>query len=111
LIATGSADRTLRIWNPDKPLFKNSTELRGHHAAIEQVAWNPVKEAELASVSLDGTVKFWDVRSKTCVSTVKLDSEGLSLSWAHDGSMVMVGTRKVRQRLPTGMSDRKERER
>ncbi|MCJ1257617.1 hypothetical protein MMC24_005443 [Lignoscripta atroalba] len=94
LIATGSADRTLRIWNPEKTQVKNSTELRGHTGGIERVAWNPVKEAELASVSSDGTCKFWDVRSKSCVETVQLGGEGLTISWAADGSVVMVG-RKV----------------
>ncbi|MCJ1294032.1 hypothetical protein MMC34_005589 [Xylographa carneopallida] len=91
LIATGSADRTLRIWNPEKPQVKNSTELRGHTGAIERVAWNPVKEAELASVSSDGTCKFWDVRSKTCIETVQLGGEGLTISWSADGSAVLVG--------------------
>jgi THO complex subunit 3 len=94
LIATGSADKILRIWNPDKPQVKNSTELRGHTGAIERVAWNPMKEAELASVSGDGTCKFWDVRSKGCVETVQLGGEGLTISWAADGSAVLVG-RKV----------------
>ncbi|MCJ1479470.1 hypothetical protein MMC13_008156 [Lambiella insularis] len=91
LIATGSADRTLRIWNPEKPQVKNSTELRGHTGAIERVAWNPVKEAELASVSSDGTCKFWNVRSKTCVQTVQLGGEGLTISWSADGTAVLVG--------------------
>lgn len=99
LIATGSADRTLRIWNPEKPQVKNSTELRGHTGGIERVAWNPVKETELASVSSDGTCKFWDVRSKGCVETVQLGGEGLTISWAADGSVVMVG-RKVRHSTP-----------
>ncbi|KAM0803936.1 WD40-repeat-containing domain protein [Usnea florida] len=91
LIATGSADRTLRIWNPEKPQVKNSTELRGHTGGIERVAWNPTKEAELASVSSDGTCRFWDVRSKTCTATVQLGGEGLTIAWAADGSVVMVG--------------------
>jgi WD40 repeat protein len=91
LIATGSQDRTLRIWNPEKPQVKNSTELRGHTGAIERVAWNPTKEAELASVSTDGTVRFWDVRSKGCIKEVQLGAKGLSLSWSSDGSLVMVG--------------------
>lgn len=95
LIATGSFDKTLRVWNPEKSQVKFSTELRGHTASIEQVAWNPMKEAELASVSIDGTCKFWDVRSKGCVATVQLGSDGLSLSWATDGSMVLIGSRKV----------------
>ncbi|KAL8843488.1 MAG: hypothetical protein Q9176_002101 [Flavoplaca citrina] len=91
LIATGSADRTLRIWNPEKPQVKNSTELRGHTGAIERVAWNPVKEAELASVSSDGTCRFWDVRSKTCIASIPLGGEGLTIGWASDGSLALVG--------------------
>jgi len=38
-------------WNPDKPNVKYSTELKGHTASIEKVAFNPVKDAELCSVS------------------------------------------------------------
>lgn len=94
LIATGSADRTLRIWNPEKPQVKNSTELKGHTAAIERVAFNPTKDAELASVSGDGTCRFWDVRNKQCIAVVSLGGEGLTVAWAGDGSVVMVG-RKV----------------
>ncbi|KAK4693890.1 THO complex subunit 3, partial [Lecanoromycetidae sp. Uapishka_2] len=89
--ATGSADRTLRIWNPEKPQVKNSTELRGHTGPIERVAWNPTKEAELASVSSDGTCKFWDVKTKKCTATVALGGDGLTIAWAADGSVVIVG--------------------
>ncbi|KAI4251619.1 MAG: hypothetical protein LQ352_004740 [Teloschistes flavicans] len=91
LIATGSADRSLRIWNPEKPQVKNSTELRGHTGAVERVAWNPTKEAELASVSSDGTCRFWDVRSKTCIASLPLGGEGLTVAWASDGSLVLAG--------------------
>lgn len=93
-IATGSADRTLRIWNPEKPQVKNSTDLKGHEGGIERVAWNPTKDAELASVSSDGTCRFWDVRNKACTAVVQLGGEGLTIAWAADGSVVMVG-RKV----------------
>ena len=79
----------LRIWNPEKPQVKNSTELRGHTGAIERVAWNPTKEAELASVSTDGTVRFWDVRNKICIETVQLGARGLSLAWSEDGKLVI----------------------
>lgn len=93
LLATGSSDRTLRIWNPEKPQVKNSTELRGHTGPIERVAWNPIKEAELVSVSTDGTARFWDVRSKSCRGVVKLPSDGLTVAWSADGGTVVVGTR------------------
>ncbi|KAJ5935423.1 hypothetical protein N7466_004970 [Penicillium verhagenii] len=91
LIATGSADKTLRIWNPERPFVQNSTELRGHSAAIEKVLFNPVRDAELASCSADGTVRFWDVRSKTCVGRLDVGGEAFTLSWSADGSTMIVG--------------------
>jgi THO complex subunit 3 len=94
LIATGSADRTLRIWNPDRPDARYSTELRGHSSGIEKVVFNPVKESELASCSSDGTVRFWDVRSKTCVSRLDVGGEAFTLAWDADGKALIVG-RKV----------------
>lgn len=97
LIATGSVDRTLRIWNPERTHVKYSTELRGHSSGIEKVAFNPVKESELASCSSDGTVRFWDVRSKTCISRVDVGGEAFTMTWAADGSVILVG-RKVRSR-------------
>ncbi|PWY76878.1 WD40 repeat-like protein [Aspergillus eucalypticola CBS 122712] len=94
LIATGSADRTLRIWNPERSQVKYSTELRGHTAGIEKVVFNPVRDSELASCSTDGTVRVWDVRSKTCVSRLDVGGEAFTLSWSADGRVMVVG-RKV----------------
>ena len=94
LIATGSGDRTLRIWNPERPNVRYSTELKGHTAGIEKIAFNPVRDAELASCAGDGTVRFWDVRTKSCVSRVDVGGEAFTLSWSADGNVVVVG-RKV----------------
>ncbi|KAI9825477.1 MAG: THO complex subunit 3, partial [Phylliscum demangeonii] len=91
LIATGSSDRTLRVWNPEKASVRNSTELRGHTGAVERVVWNPVREAELASASADGTVRFWDVRAKRCRAEVKIDGEAFTLAWSPDGRTVVAG--------------------
>ncbi|KAJ5544898.1 hypothetical protein N7461_007202 [Penicillium sp. DV-2018c] len=91
LIAAGSADRILRIWNPERPHVRYSTELRGHTAGIEKALFNPVRDAELASCSGDGTVRFWDVRSKTCVSRLDVGGEAFTLSWSADGSTMIVG--------------------
>jgi len=60
------------------------------------VLFHPVRESELASCSTDGTVRFWDVRSKTCVSRLDVGGEAFTLSWSADGSVLMVG-RKVRK--------------
>ncbi|KND90459.1 THO complex subunit 3 [Tolypocladium ophioglossoides CBS 100239] len=93
LVATGSADKTLRVWNPEKPHVKFSTELKGHAASIEKVAFNPTKDAELCSVSSDGVVKFWDVRTKACFNEVKGLGDALSLVWAPDGQTLLVGNK------------------
>ncbi|KEY67491.1 hypothetical protein S7711_02411 [Stachybotrys chartarum IBT 7711] len=96
LIATGSADKTLRVWNPEKPHVKFSTELKGHAASVEKVAFNPTKDAELCSVSSDGVVKFWDVRTKACFNEVKGLGDAFTLAWAPDGQTLLVGN-KVRK--------------
>ncbi|KAF2266804.1 WD40 repeat-like protein [Lojkania enalia] len=91
LIATGAADRTLRIWNPEKTNVKNSTELRGHQGAVERVAFHPITETELASCSSDGLVRFWDVRSKASVGEARVGGEPFTLAWNWDGSEIVVG--------------------
>jgi THO complex subunit 3 len=120
LIATADA-RTLRVWNPERPAVKNSTELKPPPAAVtnvtttngtvtkppasqagplhltgtERVAWNPVREAELSSVGNDGIVRFWDVRTRgQCVGEVKVGGEGFSMAWRKGGDELVVG-RKV----------------
>jgi THO complex subunit 3 len=102
-IATGAADKTLRIWNPEKTNVKNSTELRtpGATAAtqLERVAFHPVNENELASCSTDGMVRFWDIRSKASVGEVRVGEQPFTLAWTPDGSEIVAG-RKASTPLP-----------
>ncbi|CBF75689.1 hypothetical protein AN3651.2 [Aspergillus nidulans FGSC A4] len=91
LVATGSQDRTLRIWNPERSQARYSTELRGHTAGVEKVLFNPARDSELASCSSDGTVRIWDVRSKTCVSRLEVGSDAFTLSWSADGKVLIAG--------------------
>lgn len=72
--------------------------MRGHTAGIEKALFNPVRDAELASCSADGTVRFWDVRSKTCVSRLDVGGEAFTLSWSADGSTMIVGKKVIMQR-------------
>jgi THO complex subunit 3 len=99
-IATGSADKTLRIWNPEKVNVKNSTELRTPGAtaltSLERVAFHPINENELASCSSDGMVRFWDIRSKASVGEVKVGEQPFTLAWSPDGTEIVAG-RKVRE--------------
>lgn len=94
LIATGASDKIIRIWNPERTnINRPQTELKGHSGEVTKVIFNPVKEHELASCSKDGTVRFWDTRSKT--QTTKLDVTGdlFSLTWSVDGTAMVVGSK------------------
>lgn len=81
--------------------MRYSTELKGHQGGIEKIAFNPVKDAELCSVSNDGVVKFWDVRTKTCINEVKGLGAAITVVWAPDGESLIVGNsvRMVRAQI------------
>jgi THO complex subunit 3 len=93
-VATGGGNSTLRVWNPEKSSIRNSTELKGHQGSIDRVAWNPDNADELATCGSDGTVRFWDVRSKALVGDVKVGGPCINLAWTPSGEELMVG-RKV----------------
>jgi WD40 repeat protein len=57
------------------------------------VAFNPVKDAELCSVSSDGVVKFWDVRTKAVINEVKGLGDAFTLAWNPDGESLVVGNK------------------
>ncbi|KAF2018862.1 WD40 repeat-like protein [Aaosphaeria arxii CBS 175.79] len=95
-IATGAADRTLRIWNPDKPNVRHSTELKGLGGPVERVQFHPINDNELASCSADGAIRFWDVRSKASVGEYKVNGEPFTITWRPDGEEIVVGTKDNR---------------
>jgi len=97
LIATGvgaQSSAALRIWNPEKSSIRYSTELRGHVGTIKRVGWNPSREAELATCGADGTVRLWDVRSKSLIGEVKVGGDCINMVWTPNGEEILVG-RKV----------------
>jgi WD40 repeat protein len=55
-VASGSVDRTIKIWQPDGRLLRTST---GHNDEILDLAFSPDNQM-LASASGDGTVKLWN---------------------------------------------------
>ena len=55
-----------------------------------------MKELELCSVSIDGTVKFWDVKTKALVNEVKGLGEAFTLAWAPNGEHLIVGNKVMR---------------
>jgi len=92
-IACALTDKLVRVWNPDKPEIRMSTELKGHTAAVSALAWDPTHSDKLASCSIDGTVRFWDYRIKQMLAIVNTGGEGIAIAWHPDGKTVAVATR------------------
>jgi WD40 repeat protein len=65
-LASGSADRTIKLWNVQTGhCFKT---LLGHSNSVWQVNFSPDGQ-HLVSCSFDQTVKLWDVSTGTCLKT------------------------------------------
>jgi ribosome assembly protein RRB1 len=64
----------------------DSRPLTGHTDAVEELQWSPNEKNVFASASSDGTVKVWDVRSKSRKPAVDVkvsDTDVNVMSWSH----------------------------
>lgn len=58
----------------------------GHSGSIEELQWSPSERNIFASASSDGTIKVWDVRSKSRTAALSVhvsDSDVNVMSWCH----------------------------
>ena len=58
----------------------------GHQGSVEDIQWSPTEASVFASASSDGTVKVWDVRSKSRrpqLSVQVSDTDVNVMSWPH----------------------------
>ena len=66
-LASGSADRTVKLWKLDSRVARCS--LSGHSSLINAVAFSPDGRT-LASVSWDHTIKIWNLETKELIHTL-----------------------------------------
>ena len=92
-IACALSDKLVRVWNPDKPEVRMSTELKGHTAPVAAVTWDPTHSDILATCSIDMSVRFWDYRIKNCLGVVTTGGENIAIAWHPDGKTIAVATR------------------
>ena len=74
-----SVDAEVGKWTTDTRPF------RGHEGSVEDIQWSPNENNVFASAGSDGTVRIWDVRSKSRrpAITVKVsDTDVNVLSWS-----------------------------
>lgn len=86
ILATGSYDATIRIW--DIETGEVMTTLRGHASGIRTLQFDDTK---LISGSFDKTIKIWNWQTGECLSTLQCHTEGV-LSVHFDGVTLASGS-------------------
>jgi len=97
LIASGSSDRHVRLWDPRTTTGKVSAQsLTSHTLWVATVRWNPNDRNQLLSGSYDNVVKMWDIRStKTPLYDMqKHEDKVLCSAWSRSKLVVSGGSDK-----------------
>eukprot|EP00163_Fabomonas_tropica_P027431 TRINITY_DN5283_c0_g2_i1.p1 TRINITY_DN5283_c0_g2~~TRINITY_DN5283_c0_g2_i1.p1 ORF type:complete len:301 (+),score=47.72 TRINITY_DN5283_c0_g2_i1:342-1244(+) len=85
ILATASADGTVRLWNPENS--KCIHTLEGHTDEVYAIAFSP-DGRYLASGASDHCLQVWSVADGQLLRTFKGGSGIYELSWSHDSSKV-----------------------
>lgn len=87
ILATGSYDATIKIWNIDTG--KEIRTLRGHTMGIRCLQFDDTK---LISGSLDKTLKIWNWRTGECISTYNGGHTDGVIALHFDSNMLISGS-------------------
>jgi WD40 repeat protein len=86
-IATGSVDKTARIW--DVASHSEVARLEGHHEGVNQAAWSPDAGARLATCSYDHSIRIWSCGDWSCIRTIEGHTDDVpDVMWSPDGRLL-----------------------
>lgn len=96
LIATGSGDKTVKIWSLND--YSCLLTLEGHSNSVLKLAWLPYRPVDsrdkrgpqLASAAGDGLVKIWDSASGEAMSTLDNHTDRVWALAAHPGTGALI---------------------
>ena len=67
MLASGSADQTVRLWDVSGDLASSAQCMRHHTDKVQALAWHPVDASVLLSAGFDRKVFALDVRAPDAV--------------------------------------------
>ena len=95
-LASGSDDRTARVWAVDAPggHARCAAKLDGHADSVTQLRWDPATEHALMTLAADRTVRLWDARRDGAkpVASIGTHFEYINAAWSPDGRTLAVGS-------------------
>ncbi|XP_042541771.1 WD repeat-containing protein 49-like [Dipodomys spectabilis] len=80
LLLTGGMDRIIRVWNPYMPR-KPTGMLRSHTAPVSYIHISS-EDSKIFSMSIDNTVKIWDLETHSCLFTASSKASGIKGEFA-----------------------------
>ncbi|MDA1230465.1 MAG: WD40 repeat domain-containing protein [Planctomycetota bacterium] len=78
----------IKLWKADS--LDEITRLEGHDVAIRSAVFSP-DGSKLASVSEDGVIKVWDIKTQTELTTLRNSGGARPLDWSPDGRLLAAG--------------------
>jgi WD40 repeat protein len=87
LLALGSHDNTVRVWNVQTGQCENT--LKGHSDLVNSVVLSP-DGSRVASGSSDRTVRVWDIASSTEMFCYDVDTYIQQIDFSIDSSKILV---------------------
>ena len=88
LIASASADKTIKLWYPNSKLFQTLSE---HSDVVNSVTFSPDGRV-IASASQDKTVKLWNLNGEVNVTLLGHTNVVNSVSFSPDSTIIVSGS-------------------
>jgi hypothetical protein len=99
MLATGSDDSSIKIWNlPEGGLKEEMTEeaqlYKGHSRKISHIQFNPVCDGIIASSAFDKTCQVWNMAKAEEIAKIEFKDIPTSLEWNVNGSLIGCSTKE-----------------